>query len=94
MRIIGLLKAGITVEGAELQAEGNLSKLHSGFFHPLNGKSAKLFRNFFLLRGLEMMFLDLIRLKMDHKGHMIDQKGLKMYEKSQKMEFSDLTYLF
>ena len=30
---------------------------------------------------------------MDLKGHMIDQKGLKMYEKSQKMEFSDLKYL-
>ena len=30
---------------------------------------------------------------MDQKGHMIDQKGLKMYEKSQKMEFSDLKYL-
>ena len=25
---------------------------------------------------------------MDHKGHIIDQKGLKMYEKRQKMEFS------
>ena len=31
---------------------------------------------------------------MDHKGHIIDQKGLKMYEKRQKMEFSDLKYLF
>ena len=30
---------------------------------------------------------------MDQKGQMIDQKGLKMYEKSQKMEFSDLKYL-
>ena len=30
---------------------------------------------------------------MDQKGHMIDQKGLKMYEKSKKMEFSDLKYL-
>ena len=30
---------------------------------------------------------------MDQKGHMIDQKGLKMYEKSQKMEFLDLKYL-
>ena len=30
---------------------------------------------------------------MDQKGHMIDQKGLKMYEKKQKMEFSDLKYL-
>ena len=30
---------------------------------------------------------------MDKKGHLIDQKGLKMYEKRQKMEFSDLKYL-
>ena len=30
---------------------------------------------------------------MDQRGHMIDQKGLKMYEKSQKMEFSDREYL-
>ena len=30
---------------------------------------------------------------MDQKGHKIDQKGLKMYEKRQKMEFSDLKYL-
>ena len=30
---------------------------------------------------------------MDQKGHMIDQKGLKMYEKRQKMEFLDLKYL-
>ena len=30
---------------------------------------------------------------MDQKGHMIDQKGLKMYEKRQKKEFSDLKYL-
>ena len=51
---------------------------------PLNGKSAKLFRNFFFLRGLKMMFLDQIRLKMDQKGHMIDQKGLKMYKKKPK----------
>ena len=27
---------------------------------------------------------------MDQKGHIIDQKGLKMYEKRQKIEFSDL----
>ena len=31
---------------------------------------------------------------MDHKGHIIDQKELKMYEKRKKMEFSDLKYLF
>ena len=30
---------------------------------------------------------------MDRKGHLIDQKGLKMYEKNQQMEFSDLKYL-
>ena len=28
---------------------------------------------------------------MDQKGHIMDQKGLKTYEKRQKMEFSDLT---
>ena len=31
-----------------------------------------------------MMFLDKIRLNMDQKGHMIDQNGLKMYEKKTK----------
>ena len=31
--------------------------------------------------------------EMDQKGHITDQKGLKMYEKRQKMEFSDLKYL-
>ena len=30
---------------------------------------------------------------MDQKRHIIDQKGLKMYEKRQNMEFSDLEYL-
>ena len=30
---------------------------------------------------------------MDQKGHIIDQKGIKMYEKRQKLEFSDLKYL-
>ena len=30
---------------------------------------------------------------MDKKGHIIDQKGLKMYEKGQKIEFLDLIYL-
>ena len=30
---------------------------------------------------------------MDQKGHIIDQKGLKMYEKWQKIEFLDLKYL-
>ena len=49
---------------------------------PLNGKSAKLFRKNNFLTGLEMMFLYYIRLKMDKKGHIIDRKGLKMYEKA------------
>ena len=31
---------------------------------------------------------------MDQKGHLIDQKGLKMYEKRQKIEFSDQKNLF
>ena len=30
---------------------------------------------------------------MDQKGHIKDQKGLKMYEKRQKIEFSDLRNL-
>ena len=30
---------------------------------------------------------------MDQKGYITDQKGIKMYEKKQKMEFSDLKYL-
>ena len=30
---------------------------------------------------------------MDQKGSKIDPKGLKMFEKRQKMEFSDLKYL-
>ena len=30
---------------------------------------------------------------MDHKGHTIDQKALKMYEKRQKLQFWDLKYL-
>ena len=29
---------------------------------------------------------------MDQKRHRIDQKGLKMYEKRQKIEFSDLKH--
>ena len=31
---------------------------------------------------------------MGQKGHIIDQKGLKMHEKKQKIEFLDLKYLF
>ena len=30
---------------------------------------------------------------MYHKGHIIDQKALKMYEKRQKLQFWDLKYL-
>ena len=30
---------------------------------------------------------------MDQKGHITDHKGVRMYEKRQKMEFSDLKYL-
>ena len=30
---------------------------------------------------------------MDQNGHITDQKGLKMYEKRQKMEFTDLKIL-
>ena len=30
---------------------------------------------------------------MDQKGHIIDQKGLKMYKKRQTLEFSDLKHL-
>ena len=40
-----------------------------------------------------MMFLYYIGLKMDQQGHIIDQKGLKIYEKRQKIEFSDLKSL-
>ena len=41
------------------------------------------------VKGLKMMFLYYIRLKMDQKDHIIDQKGQKMYENRQKIEFSD-----
>ena len=30
---------------------------------------------------------------MGQKGHILDQKGLKMHEKGQKIEFSNLQYL-
>ena len=36
-----------------------------------------------------MMFLYLIRLKMDQKGHIINQKTLKMYEKMPKIDTLD-----
>ena len=48
---------------------------------------------FFFLKGLKIMYLYKIRLKMDQKGHITDQKRLEMFEKRQKMEFSDLKYL-
>ena len=41
-----------------------------------------------------MMFLYQIMLKMDQKGHKVDQKGLTVYEKRQNIEFLDLKYLF
>ena len=40
-----------------------------------------------------MMFFHKIRLEMGQKGYIMVQKGLKMHEKRQKMEFSDLKYL-
>ena len=60
-----------------LSHKGRRQKLRSGFFS----------ETFFFPKGLKMMFLYSIRLKMDQKGHIIDQKGLKMYEKRQKIEF-------
>ena len=50
------------------------------------------FQNFFPKRTKNDVFV-LNKVKMDQKGHITDQKGLKMYEKRQKMEFSDLKYL-
>ena len=41
------------------------------------------------VKGLKMMFLYYIRLKMDQKDHIIDQKGQKMYENRHKIEFLD-----
>ena len=51
------------------------------------------FSGFFFPKRTKNDVFVLIRLKMDQKGHIIDQKGLKMYEKRQKMEFSDLKYM-
>ena len=45
----------------------------------LSGKSAKFFQ-----KGLKMMFVYQIKFKMDQKGHLIDQKRLKMHEKKTK----------
>ena len=39
------------------------------------------------------MLLYQIKLKMDQKPHLIDQEGLKMYEKGKRREFLDLKYL-
>ena len=44
------------------------------------------------LEGLKMMSYQ-IRVIMDQKGHIIDQKELKMYVKRQKMQFWDIKYL-
>ena len=49
--------------------------------------------NFFSLKGLTMMFFYQMRLKMDQKRHIIDQKALKMYVKGQKLQFWDIKYL-
>ena len=40
-----------------------------------------------------MMFFALNKVENGPKGHIIDQKGLKMHEKGQKLEFSNLKYL-
>ena len=47
----------------------------------LNRKSANLLQKDFFLKGLKMTFLYKIRLKMNQKGHIQNQQGLKMYEK-------------
>ena len=39
------------------------------------------------------MFFYQMRLKMDQKRHIIDQKALKMYVKGQKLQFWDIKYL-
>ena len=48
-----------------LSHKGRRQKLRSGFFS----------ETFFFPKGLKMMFLYSIRLKMDQKGHIINQKG-------------------
>ena len=45
------------------------------------------FSGIFSLTGLKMMYLYQIRLKMNPKGHITDQKGLKMYVKGKKLSF-------
>ena len=59
---------------------------------PLTESPLSFSGNFFPKRTKNDVF-GLNKVKMDQKGHIIDQKGLKMYEKRQKMEFSDLKYL-
>ena len=39
------------------------------------------------------MFFALNKDKMGQKGHIMDQKGLKMHEKRQSVEFTNLKYL-
>ena len=46
-----------------------------------------------MLKKAKMMFFALNKVKMGQKGHIIDQKGLKMHEKMQKIEFLDLKNL-
>ena len=47
----------------------------------LNGKAANSIREKLHPKGLKMVFLYLIRLEIDQRGHIMDQKGLNMYEK-------------
>ena len=46
-----------------------------------------------ILKGIKMMFYYYIKLKMDKKRPYDRTKGLKLYEKGQKIEFSDLKNL-
>ena len=54
-----------------------------GTLSPLIGKSLNLFQIFLFLEGLKMMQQD----------HIIDQTGLIMYGKRQKVKFLDLNYM-
>ena len=75
-------------------------KIVQNIREPVKNYSADFFRQgvppppgIFSLKGLKMMFLYLMRLKMEQKSHIIDQEGIKMYEKRQEMEFLNLKYL-
>ena len=50
---------------------------------PLNGKFAKLFRKKIPKRAKNDVLVS-NKFKLDKKGHIIDQKGLRMYEKVKK----------